>query len=78
MVIAGVPEFKEDDRALVAWYAEELDRLGVDVRLNTKATKESVAALKPDAVLMAEGSTPVIPKIDGARCLCTWRKTAKR
>lgn len=65
LVIAGVPKFKEDDRDLVAWYSEELSRLGVDVKLNTKATKESVAALHPDTVLMAEGSTPVIPKIDG-------------
>jgi len=65
LCVAGVPDFKEDDRDLVRWYAHELDLLGVDVRLNTKATKENIAALNPDAVLTAEGSLPVVPKIDG-------------
>lgn len=34
-----------------------LDRLGVDVRLSTEATPETIAALAPDVVVVATGST---------------------
>ena len=37
----------------------------VDVRLNTTATPESVAAMNPDAVLAAIGSNPLVPPIPG-------------
>lgn len=37
----------------------------VDVCLNTTATPESVAAMQPDAVLAAIGSTPIVPPIPG-------------
>lgn len=65
LLIAGVPDFKEDDRDLIAWYTHELNRLGVEVRLGTPATKELIAELHPDTVFVAEGSRPVIPRIDG-------------
>lgn len=63
--IAGVPDFKEDDRDLIKWYATELEELGVNVKLNTKATKEMLEKMNPDAIFVSEGSSPVIPKIDG-------------
>ena len=66
LLISGVPKFKEDDRALAAWYAEELGRLNVDTRLSCKADKATVEALNPDVVLMAEGGVPVVPDIKGA------------
>ncbi len=37
----------------------------VDVHLNTTATPELVEAMKPDAVLAAIGSTPIVPPIPG-------------
>jgi 2,4-dienoyl-CoA reductase-like NADH-dependent reductase (Old Yellow Enzyme family)/thioredoxin reductase len=42
-----------------------LDKLGVQVQLNTTATPELVANLEPDAVLAAVGADPVIPPIPG-------------
>ncbi|WP_296874837.1 FAD-dependent oxidoreductase [Thomasclavelia sp.] len=63
--IAGVPDFKEDDRDLIKWYATELEELGVNVKLNTKATKEMLEKMNPDAIFVSEGSSPVVPKIDG-------------
>lgn len=41
---------------LVEHYAASLERLGVDVRLGTAATPESVAALQPDRVVVASGA----------------------
>lgn len=43
-------------RAAVDWWTAELDRLGVDVRLGTHATADTVLAERPDAVIVATGS----------------------
>lgn len=40
-------------------------KAGVNVRLYTKATPERIQALKPDVVIVATGSEPVIPAIEG-------------
>ena len=40
-------------------------RRAVDIHLNTTATPESVSAMQPDAVLVAIGSTPIVPPIPG-------------
>ena len=54
----GAPAFKEDDLALVAWYENELRRLGVEVHLDTKVTKELALDNGFDAVIVATGSRP--------------------
>jgi 2,4-dienoyl-CoA reductase-like NADH-dependent reductase (Old Yellow Enzyme family) len=41
----------------VDWYAREVARLGVDVRLGAAATVAGVLAEQPDAVIIATGST---------------------
>lgn len=43
---------------IVDWLAAELDRLGVDVRLSTRADEETVMANEPDVVIVATGATP--------------------
>ncbi|HWQ76811.1 MAG TPA: FAD-dependent oxidoreductase [Syntrophomonas sp.] len=65
LLMAGVPDFKEDDRALVKWYEHELKELKVDVRLGIKATRTNIAELQPDIVYTAEGSTPIDLKCRG-------------
>lgn len=42
-------------------------RNGVDIRLNTEATKEYIQTLEPYAVICAVGSEAVIPQIDGIK-----------
>ncbi|MFN7151931.1 MAG: FAD-dependent oxidoreductase, partial [Microthrixaceae bacterium] len=37
-----------DNEPLIRWFRAELDRLGIDVRLNTEATLDSIRALQPD------------------------------
>jgi 2,4-dienoyl-CoA reductase-like NADH-dependent reductase (Old Yellow Enzyme family)/thioredoxin reductase len=39
----------------------QIGKLGVDVRLRTAADPEQVAALRPDAVIVATGSRPYLP-----------------
>ena len=58
LIPGGAPEFKEDDLALAAWYADALERLHVPVHLNHEVTKEEVLAGDWDAVIVATGSSP--------------------
>lgn len=56
----------------MSYQIHQLDKLGVDVRLNTEATPESVAAMKPDAVISAVGADAFIlpvPGVDGSNVL---------
>lgn len=50
---------------LAEYYERQLKRLCVEVRLNTEATEEMIAALDPYAVIVAAGSVPFIPPIPG-------------
>ena len=50
---------------IVRWLAREIQRLNIKVELNTEVTPEFVQARKPDAVVMATGSTETIPDIAG-------------
>lgn len=58
MILSGVPSFKEDDRALIAWYEEQLKRAKVNVQLNTFATAEMLEDGGFDEVIIATGATP--------------------
>ena len=66
VIAGGVPDFKDDDRALIKWYTNELKELNVDVHYSTVVTKEMVKNAKADAVIVATGSTPRILNIDNS------------
>ena len=67
VVIPGdVPDFKEDDHALLHWYERELSELKVPVVFNTEATAATVKNAKPDVVIVATGSQPKMLKIGDA------------
>ncbi|MFZ5435718.1 MAG: NAD(P)/FAD-dependent oxidoreductase, partial [Bacillota bacterium] len=65
LVEASVPEFKADIRRLLDWYRRQLDKLGIRVELGTTVTPKLVTDRDPDAVVVATGSVPVVPKIPG-------------
>jgi 2-enoate reductase len=58
LIPGGIPDFKEDDRALVKWYAHELDRLGVPVHLNAGLDAAKIKSIPHDALIIATGGTP--------------------
>lgn len=60
LIPGGAPDFKEDDIALADWYTRELDRLGVEVHLNTAITKDQIKAADFDTLILATGSTPKV------------------
>lgn len=52
-----------DYRAIAHWLTRQVERYGVKVRLGEAATVESVAALRPDVVVIATGARPVLPEV---------------
>jgi 2,4-dienoyl-CoA reductase-like NADH-dependent reductase (Old Yellow Enzyme family)/thioredoxin reductase len=72
--IAMMPPHKSEIAKVIAYYTTMCKKYGVDVQLNTEATKESVLALKPDVVIVATGGTPINPPFenDGISVVQAW------
>ncbi|PEQ10200.1 hypothetical protein B2G71_23615, partial [Novosphingobium sp. PC22D] len=47
---------RETYQKATAWWKQEIEKLGVEVRLGTLATAEMILAEKPDAVILATGA----------------------
>jgi len=57
--------FKREMYELGLSLARQMEQEGVEVRMNTEVTPEYAEAEKADAVIIAVGSTPIIPPIPG-------------
>jgi len=56
LIPGGVPDFKEDDRALIRWYEATLNDLKVPIHFSREGTLEMARTY--DAVIVATGSNP--------------------
>jgi len=65
LISGGHHSFKEDVRALNAWYQRELKELAVEVHTNTALNTDEIKKMDVDAVVFATGSTPITPNIPG-------------
>ena len=73
LVLAARASWRRDVIGIVDWRSSELERLGVEVNLNTLAEPDDVLALRPDVVIIATGGTPDIEWIKGAeRVTSAW------
>ena len=62
-IAAAAPDFKEKDKALIAWYQRELTKYPITVKLSTEVT--DIKSLNADEVIVATGSTPNTLPIPG-------------
>lgn len=53
-VAAATPDFKEDDRHLLAWYKKQMADLPIRIHMNTEVTKEMTAGY--DEIFVATGA----------------------
>lgn len=56
----------EPNAALLKWHTGQLASLGVDVRLNTRATPSLLSAMRPDAIIVAVGGARERSEVAGA------------
>lgn len=71
LIPGGAPDFKEDDIRLVHWFELELTDADVNIQLNTTATDSMIRASAYDAVIIATGSTPIVPNMGAPDLVCT-------
>lgn len=68
---AGLPTFKHDVLRLITYMERQVLKLGVKVVLNKEATAEAILGGKYDKVILATGSTPIMPPIEGIETAAT-------
>jgi NADPH-dependent 2,4-dienoyl-CoA reductase/sulfur reductase-like enzyme len=62
LLIAAKAPGRDDFEDQIYFEENEMTRLGVDVRLGTNADIDAIKALSPDAVVIATGSIPRVPR----------------
>lgn len=65
LLLAARAGFRRDLQSIVGWREAELEKLGVDVRLNVFAEASDVEALNPDVVIIASGGMPDMEWLEG-------------
>ncbi len=73
--VAAAGPTREELLDFVFYLERELNRLGVDVRLGTAATRDAVLSDAPDLVLCATGADPLPPEFDAdadAKVVTVW------
>jgi 2,4-dienoyl-CoA reductase-like NADH-dependent reductase (Old Yellow Enzyme family)/thioredoxin reductase len=63
--IAALPPFKGDIFPWIDYLVSQIEKSGVEVKLNTEATAENIMQGNPDAVVIATGGIPAMPDIVG-------------
>jgi 2-enoate reductase len=75
LLAAGAPSFKSDVKEYVKYITNKLYRSNVTVRLLKEATPKDIAGYHFDAVIIACGSVPLVPKIPGIDKPCVKTST---
>ena len=68
--IATQASWRRDLIGIIDWRTNELNRLGVNIRLNTLARTDDILAETPNIVIIATGGVPDLDWLEGAE-LCT-------
>lgn len=63
---ASVPIGKSEFTSFLCWQKSMLEKMHVQILLNTTADAELIKLYEPDTVIIATGSRPFIPSIQGA------------
>lgn len=71
--LAAAADFKADMKRYLDWSIRTVEEdQRIDLRLNTEATPELLRELNPDAILLAIGARPIIPKLAACPEKAVW------
>jgi 2-enoate reductase len=65
LIEGSIPQFKKDIARLLEWYKRELKNARLDIKIGTEVNLSTIELEKPDVVIIATGSKPIIPQIPG-------------
>lgn len=66
LYIAGAAPRKEEMAQAALNMGENAKREGIEIRMSTEVTPELIHEMGPDEVILAIGSSPIIPPVEGA------------
>ena len=73
VVLAAKATWRRGLNGFTTWLGEELERLGVEIRLNQLAEQADVIGEQPDVVVIATGGIPNVGRFDGSdQVTTTW------
>jgi NAD(H)-dependent 7beta-hydroxy-3-oxo-delta4-cholenoic acid oxidoreductase len=61
ILLASVPSYKQALDKVVKWLSQEIEREGVEIRLNTGGDVNCIEEQRPDVVMLATGARPILP-----------------
>jgi len=59
--LAAMMPKRQEIGDIIPWYERQLNKLGVEVRLNTTVDKDLLDQISPDVLVLATGSLPEVP-----------------
>lgn len=65
LIPAGAHDFKSEVNRLNQYYKHQMELLSIDVRLNREVTVDMLRSSGADAIILAVGSAPFMPEIEG-------------
>ena len=65
LILAAIPPYKNEIQLFTDYLIARIKKSGIKVELEKEADLYSVKKFKPDVVILATGSTPLVPKIQG-------------
>ena len=65
LILGSVSNFKRELLNLIRFQKRQVERFKVKCRLNHEVTPETIKQLDPDVVVLATGSIPLVPSVEG-------------
>jgi 2,4-dienoyl-CoA reductase-like NADH-dependent reductase (Old Yellow Enzyme family)/thioredoxin reductase len=65
--LGSASSFKQELLSLIEFQKKQAQKFGVMFHFNVHVTAETIQAEQPDVVILATGSTPVVPSVPGVR-----------
>lgn len=65
LLLGSVTAYKKEILSLIDYHKKQVEKMGIDIRLNEEVTSEIVRTVNPDVVVLCTGSIPVRPPLPG-------------
>jgi len=65
LILGSITAYKKELLSLIRFQKRQIERFGVACHLSEEATIDTVRSLSPDVVIVATGSRPLLPAVEG-------------
>lgn len=64
---AAIPPTKGEITDFIVWQLAQCKKLNIDIKYNAEVTLDIIKKLRPDSIVLATGSEPVLPPVPGLK-----------